>query len=51
MARKGLKVATATINGKRKYFYAKTKREAILRAEAAKIKKSELPTVKQNALR
>lgn len=40
MARKGLKVATATINGKRKYFYAKTKREAILRAEAAKIKRA-----------
>lgn len=40
MARKGLKVATATINGKREYFYAKTKREAILRAEAAKIKKA-----------
>lgn len=36
MARKGLKVATVTINGKREYFYAKTKREAILRAEAAK---------------
>lgn len=35
MARKGLKAATAVINGKRKWFYAKTKKEAARRAQEA----------------